>query len=107
MADGDVFSLDIATAAPGIGALTYGANNALASHDAHVSVVQGLGAAKPWGNDSIGHAFESNYTQILPDVLEAWRTISHDLSEFAENLQRAQDEAWAANDAATRQWNSP
>ena len=101
MAEG-VFSLDIAVAAPGIGAVTYAAESALATYEAHVPMVRGLGGVKPWGQDAIGQAFEENYQQIAPVTLDTWARISRELAEFAVNLRLAQDEAWAANQAATR-----
>ena len=106
MAHDDVFSLDVAVAAPGIGAFTYGANHALASHDAHVSTIRGLGLAKPWGHDAIGAAFEKDYLDVVPNALETWQQLGHGLVEFAESLQRAQDLAWAANEDATRVWDT-
>jgi hypothetical protein len=97
-----VFSLDIAVAAPGIGAVDYAAEGALASHEAHAPTLQGLDGAKPWGQDAIGKAFEESYQQILPQTLVTWSKIVWDLADFAANLKLAQDEAWAANQAATR-----
>ena len=106
MARGDVFSLDVAVAAPGISAFTYGANHALVSHDAHVSTIRGLGLAKPWGQDAIGAAFEKYYVDVVPDVVGVWHHVSHGLVEFAEGLARAQDLAWSANEDATRLWDT-
>ncbi len=97
-----VFSLDIAVAAPGIGAVRYAAEGALASHETHAPPLQGLDGAKPWGQDAIGKAFEENYRDILSQTLVTWSKIVWDLADFSENLLRAQEEAWAANQAATR-----
>jgi hypothetical protein len=96
------FSLDIGVAAPGIGAVTYGAGHAVASREAHLPMVQAIAGGKPWGHDAIGRAFEKNYQEIVPVTLDNWSKIIGDLADFAANLKQAQDEAWAANQAATR-----
>jgi hypothetical protein len=97
-----LFSLDIGVAAPGIGAVTYGASQALASHEGHLPVIQGLASTKPWGQDAIGRAFEENYQQIVPVTVANWSRISHGLADFAADLVHAQDQARAANQAAAR-----
>jgi hypothetical protein len=96
------FSLDIAVAAPGIGALDYAAEAVVASYQAHSPTLQGLDGAKPWGQDAIGKAFQENYDKILPPTLVTWSEIVWDLNDFSLNLRRAQEEAWAANESATR-----
>jgi hypothetical protein len=101
----DEFSLDIGIAAPGIGAFTYGANAAFASHEAHLPAVTGIASVKPWGHDTIGKAFEENYNKILPEALHAWYQITFDVAELAINLVQAQEAAWQANLAATQQMN--
>lgn len=58
------------------------------------------GAAKPWGGDSLGHAFQTNYDQIVPAVLEAWATLGTYLDEYAAGVTAAIDATVAAEDAA-------
>jgi hypothetical protein len=58
------------------------------------------GAAKPWGADTLGQAFQTNYDQIGPAVLEAWARLGSSLNEYATGVTTAIDAAVAADDAA-------
>ncbi|MET8150008.1 hypothetical protein ACIBSW_36340 [Actinoplanes sp. NPDC049668] len=49
----------------------------------------GLSAARPWGTDDIGQAFENNYRPIEQQVLEAWEK----LGGYVEGLGDAVAEA--------------
>nr|BFE66988.1 hypothetical protein GCM10020092_002890 [Actinoplanes digitatis] len=48
-----------------------------------------LSAARPWGTDDIGQAFENNYRPIEQQVLEAWEK----LGGYVEGLGDAVAEA--------------
>lgn len=58
------------------------------------------GAAKPWGRDSLGQAFQGNYDKIVPAVLEAWAKLGTYLDEYAAGVTAAIDATVAAEDAA-------
>lgn len=104
---GELYELDLSVAAPGVGAIRVGADQVAGAHDAHQPSILGLNAARPWGNDAIGQAFSTNYDKVVSDALAAWTEITRDVSDFAVNLERAQNEAWQANQAAGRPWQTP
>jgi hypothetical protein len=58
------------------------------------------GAARPWGGDALGQAFQTNYDQIVPAVLEAWAKLGPALDEYAAGVTEAIDATVAAEDAA-------
>jgi hypothetical protein len=62
--------------------------------------LEGEGAARPWGGDSLGQAFQTNYDQIVPAVLEAWAKLGTYLDEYAAGVNAAIDATVAAEDAA-------
>jgi hypothetical protein len=58
------------------------------------------GAARPWGGDALGQAFQTNYDQIVPAVLGAWARLGSYLEEYAAGVTAAIDATIAAEDAA-------
>jgi len=97
------FAFYPSVAAPGLRAITDAAETAQRSHDLHQPSISALDGMKPWGNDSIGKAFEENYAQLMPAALEVWTLICDELIQFSLGLRRAQEEALAANEAAQQQ----
>lgn len=57
-------------------------------------------AIRPWGGDSLGQAFQTNYDQIAPLVLEAWTQLGTYLEEYATGVNSVIDASVAAEDAA-------
>jgi hypothetical protein len=97
------FAFNPSVAAPGLRAITQAADAAQRSHDTHQPEIRALEGTRPWGDDSIGKAFEENYAQLMPAVLEVWTLLCTELTQFSIGLHRAQEEALAANDAAKDQ----
>ena len=60
------------------------------------------GGVKPWGADTLGQAFQTNYDQIAPIVLEAWTKIGTYIEEYATGVTSIIDAAVAAEDAANQ-----
>jgi hypothetical protein len=58
------------------------------------------GAAHPWGGDALGHAFQANYDQIVPAVLDAWAKLGSYLGEYSDGVAAAVDATVTAEDAA-------
>jgi len=57
-------------------------------------------AARPWGHDDIGAAFQTNYDQAVPMVMEAWPKLGAYLEYLGAAVTAAVDAAVAENEAA-------
>jgi hypothetical protein len=57
-------------------------------------------AARPWGHDDIGAAFQTNYDQAVPMVLAAWPKLGEYLEYLGSAVTAAADAAVAENEAA-------
>jgi hypothetical protein len=62
--------------------------------------IEHLGATKPWGHDDIGAAFQTNYDQIFPTLMEAWPKLAAYLEQYATAVTLAAEAAEQANAAA-------
>lgn len=64
--------------------------------------IESMSAARPWGNDDIGQAFQTNYDQIFPKLMQAWPKLGTDVSQYATAVSAVEDAA-AQAEAAARQ----
>jgi uncharacterized protein YukE len=71
-----------------------------AVHRQFAGDIEDLGATKPWGHDVIGAAFQTNYDQIFPTMMEAWPKLATYLEEYATAVTYAAEAAEQANAAA-------
>ncbi|GII24111.1 hypothetical protein [Planosporangium mesophilum] len=70
---------------------------------------QGIGAeleaataARPWGRDSLGSAFQTNYDKYGPQLLEAWASIASFVQSLGERAVVSVDRAVETDDASRR-----
>ncbi|HEX8627738.1 MAG TPA: hypothetical protein VF755_06160 [Catenuloplanes sp.] len=76
MSDGEL-RLDPVTADRGGRDLTHAGRQLTGQRDGLGNQIAAASAARPWGDDEIGAAFERNYRDIERSILAAWSSVGH------------------------------
>jgi hypothetical protein len=96
------YRVDPVTARQGGAYLTEAARAVSEIERHYAELLRAAGESKPWGVDDLGAAFQKNYDQIVPLLLDVWPKIAHNLEQFAIGVGYAVEAAEMADEAAKK-----
>ena len=99
MTDGEL-RLDPVRAIDGARNLAAAGEELAALRTASGAELQSRGAARPWGADDIGDAFDRQYAPIAAQVLAAWDSLAAHIEDLGAAAARSVQENQQADDEA-------